>query len=525
MIGQILGGRYQIIRQLGEGGFGTTYLAKDSHGLNQLCVVKQLHHRYNAGDFDKKIGELFAREARVQSRLDHPQIPRFIAYLQEDGEFYLVQEYIEGHGLEQEIIPGQLWHEDRVIDLLCEILEVLAFVHQNNVIHRDIKPSNLIRRKEDGKICLIDFGAVKEIDNSITGTMIGTPGYMSPEQIHGQSRFSSDIYGVGIIAIQALTGLKPREISREGSTGELTWPDRIQVSDKLAEILDKMVSLDFQSRYQSATEALEAVTALKNIPQRQIPAFSTSAITIEQEQAWTRRRVFLVLLMIIPMISLIAVVTQERRELFSWCQILNNCSQITEMERYHQAEKAVEAARAVFAEAETVGMLETARTKMKIAVEELKTIPPGAEFYQQVQQVLADSQKELEAIEIKLEKEKNAQKLRSEARAIASEATEKFRTATTISQLEQAKASFKEAQLKLKTIAEDSFLTEQTKTLVQEYNGRIQEIDRRIGELMAEIQFRLKAEERLAEITKPYPSCSEAILGDCVSWPRGSGSR
>jgi eukaryotic-like serine/threonine-protein kinase len=193
--GQFIGGRYQVLQELGSGGFGKTYLAKDTELPQQpLCVVKHLQLRFNSPSLWQNAKERFITEAKVLKRLgSHDRIPQLIAYLEEDGEFYLIQELINGEEFRQEFSRQRLT-EAQIIHFLKEVLEILAFVHQQGVIHRDIKPSNLMRRRSDGKIVLIDFGAVKEIGtlsfNAETQTLItkaiGTPGYMAPEQLSGK---------------------------------------------------------------------------------------------------------------------------------------------------------------------------------------------------------------------------------------------------------------------------------------------------------------------------------------------------
>jgi eukaryotic-like serine/threonine-protein kinase len=272
MLGQTIGGRYRIIRQIGKGGFGVTFLAEDiQRPGNPHCVVKQLKpmatdpYTLHAGKI------LFEREAEVQENLgNHDQIPRLLAHFEENQEFYLVQEYIEGHDLTQELLLGKQLSEPVVIKLLQDILEVLAFVHQQRVIHRDLKPSNIMRRKSDGKIVLIDFGVVKQITTQVVNSqgqthftvVIGSRGYMPCEQADGNSQFSSDIYAVGIIGIQALTGILPINLSKNSQTGEIVWRKCAQLSSKLADILDKMVRYDYRQRYQSADEALQALKTL-----------------------------------------------------------------------------------------------------------------------------------------------------------------------------------------------------------------------------------------------------------------------
>jgi serine/threonine protein kinase len=274
--GTILRGRYQIIQQLGSGGFANTYVAEDSDiPKNRRCVVKHLTPISSDPGVLPIARRLFKTEAETLDELgNNDQIPRLLAHFEENGEFYLVQQFIDGHDLSQEITPGKRFSEYEVVKLLQDILSVLAIVHQRSIIHRDIKPQNIMRRRTDGKIILIDFGAVKEIGSLAVNTLgqvrstiaIGTPGYMPNEQANRDPKFSSDIYAVGMIGIQALTGLLPQQLLQD-PTGELIWRNYVQVSDDLAKVLNKMVRYHFNQRYQSASEALQAVNALN--PQQQ----------------------------------------------------------------------------------------------------------------------------------------------------------------------------------------------------------------------------------------------------------------
>ncbi|QFS51126.1 serine/threonine-protein kinase [Nostoc sphaeroides] len=275
MLNQLLAGHYQILKVLGAGGFGQTYVAQDIHRPgNPTCVVKHLKPANSDPAFLQAARHLFEKEAQALEKLGHyPQIPRLLAYFEENQEFYLVQELIEGNVLNTEILPGRRWSESQVVQLLQEILEILDFVHSNGVIHRDIKPNNIIRRQQDNKLVLVDFGIVKQINMQLataqsqasTSMVIGTLGYMSPEQVRGKPRFSSDIYALGIIAIQALTGLKHHEL-KEDAKGEVDWQSHAQVNPRLAAILSKMVSYHFQERYESAKEVLVALKFLTVSP-------------------------------------------------------------------------------------------------------------------------------------------------------------------------------------------------------------------------------------------------------------------
>jgi serine/threonine-protein kinase len=266
MIGQLLDGRYKIVEVLGSGTFGKTYLAEDTKRPgNPICVVKQLKPASSDPAIIQIARRLFNTEAETLEKLGtHPQIPQLFAYLESGGEFYLVQEYIAGHPLTQELVPDKPLQEEEVTGMLLELLEILDFVHGNNVIHRDISPKNIMRRDRDKKLFLIDFGAVKKVSSQgpTSTIMIGTPGYMPVEQIAGNPDLKSDVYAVGMIAIEALTGKHPLQLPVNPATQEVIWRDRVPVSQKLGDILDKMVRRDFPQRY-STKEALEAVRNLK----------------------------------------------------------------------------------------------------------------------------------------------------------------------------------------------------------------------------------------------------------------------
>lgn len=278
IIGKTIGGHYYIIRSLGKGGFGETYLAHDEHLPDKpQCVVKRFKPQSNDPFLLQEAKRLFDSEPQHLYKLGlHDRIPQLFAHFEEHQEYYLVQELIAGHDLSHEFNPSQQtgakgvqFNESQVIELLCDILDVLRFVHQQNIIHRDIKPSNLMRRDSDGRIVLIDFGAVKQIGSQLQYSQgqpqtvpIGTPGYTPNEQENGHPKLCSDIYAVGMTAIQALTGVFPHQLPKDPNTLEVVWRERVSVSPKLAAILDKMVRYQWQQRYQSADAALSAILSL-----------------------------------------------------------------------------------------------------------------------------------------------------------------------------------------------------------------------------------------------------------------------
>ncbi|MBD1843847.1 ABC transporter substrate-binding protein [Cyanobacteria bacterium FACHB-63] len=282
MLGRLLDGRYRIIQALGSGGFGQTYIAEDTRRPgNPRCALKHLSFSSHDEAILRQVRRMFYAEADTLEKLGkHDQIPQLLAYFEQDHEFYLVQEFIQGHPLSDEITGGHRLSEAQVIELLEDVTQVLGFVHQQGVIHRDLKPENLIRRDRDQKLVLIDFGAVKTIvETSIAETQaqtqvslpVYTTGYAASEQCLGKPRYNSDFYSLGIIAIQALTGMRPSQFAHDSQTYSLVWREHATVSDELAAVIEKMTQFHFNDRYQTASEVSAALTQVKSAIFTQVP--------------------------------------------------------------------------------------------------------------------------------------------------------------------------------------------------------------------------------------------------------------
>ena len=282
MLGRILDARYKIIQTLGSGGFGQTYIAEDLRRPgNPRCVLKHLSFSSQDETILRQVRRMFYAEADTLEKLGrHDQIPQLLAYFEEQNEFYLVQEFIQGHPLSDELGGERRLSEAQAIDLVEGVAHVLDFVHEQGVIHRDLKPENLIRRDRDQKLVLIDFGAVKTIvETSIANTEpqpemslpIYTSGYAASEQCLGKPRFNSDLYSLGMIALQALTGVRPSQLAHDPKTYNLVWRDRVQVSDDFAAVLETMTQFHFNDRYQSASEVLAALNQVKSAVFTKLP--------------------------------------------------------------------------------------------------------------------------------------------------------------------------------------------------------------------------------------------------------------
>ncbi len=273
-VGQIIDNRYQIIRQLGQGGFGRTYLAEDKNKSHQRCVLKEFAPQVQEEQDLQKAKELFEREASVLKKLQHSQIPCFHSSLQvtigTKDFFFLVQDYIDGENfdqlLEQRRHQGKAFSEEEVINLLQQILPVLSYLHSRDVIHRDISPDNLIWRRSDNLPVLIDFGGVKQLPASqgfwrtqLVGnnTLLGKKGYAPEEQLRqGKAFFSSDLYSLAVTALVLLTGQEPQKLY-DSYQGIWYWGKQIQVSPKLESVLKKMLAYKPSDRYQRADQILK----------------------------------------------------------------------------------------------------------------------------------------------------------------------------------------------------------------------------------------------------------------------------
>jgi len=284
----LLRDRYRVIKLLGQGGFGATFVARDrSLPGNPICVIKQLRIASKSPDVLRQARELFAREAKTLGKVgNHPQVPRLLDYFDADRQFYLVQEYVKGHTIKQEVKKNGPYDEQRVLDFLKGILPLLQYLHDNEVIHRDIKPANIIRRDIDNQLVLIDFGAVKDevsqtqiaLDEqtAFTSMAIGTPGFAPPEQMSLRPVYASDIYALGATCLFMLTGKSPNRLGYDPITSEIAWRDKIQVSDRLFALLEKMLEVSVRHRYQSAGQVLYDLDRPATVPTPDLEAVPTA---------------------------------------------------------------------------------------------------------------------------------------------------------------------------------------------------------------------------------------------------------
>ncbi|MFN6525985.1 protein kinase domain-containing protein [Nostoc sp. ChiSLP03a] len=276
----LLNNRYQVIQVIGAGGFGETFLAEDVHmPSRRRCVIKQLKPiTNNDPQTYQLIQQRFEREAATLEYLGESsyQIPKLYAYFSENGQFYLVQEWIHGQTLTKIVEAKGFESETAVRRILLSLLSVLDYVHSKGIIHRDIKPDNIILRSIDNEPVLIDFGAVKETIRSVVNSpgyptrslVIGTPGYMPSEQAVGRPVYATDIYSLGLTAIYLLTGKHPQELVTDLKTGEILWQQHARnVSSQLAAILNQAIKPHAGDRYSTASKMLHALQSGSNPPE------------------------------------------------------------------------------------------------------------------------------------------------------------------------------------------------------------------------------------------------------------------
>ncbi|NEP13811.1 MAG: protein kinase [Symploca sp. SIO2C1] len=263
--------RYRALRIIGQGGFGKTFLAVDEDKPSKPeCVIKQFLPQVQGIKNIQHAAKLFEQEAvRLDELGKHSQIPELLAYFEQNDQLYLIQEFIDGENLAEELVEEGAFSETKIRQLLSSLLPLLQFVHEHQVIHRDIKPENIIRRRGDGELVLVDFGAAKFVTGTAllqTGTVIGTAQYTAPEQLKGRASFVSDLYSLGVSCLHLLTQIEPLDLF-DSSENDWAWRNylNISVSDSLEHILNKMVEMGTRWRYQSAAQVLQEVNQVATV--------------------------------------------------------------------------------------------------------------------------------------------------------------------------------------------------------------------------------------------------------------------
>ena len=503
--------RYRPIKSLGGGGFAKTYLAEDVDKLNEKCVIKQFAPQIQGTAGRKKATELFLQEALQLLKLGkHSQIPTLLAYFEENSRLYLVQEFIDGENLLQELEKQGIFSESKIRALLQDLLPILKVVHEEyGLIHRDIKPENIMRCRSDSKLILIDFGASKQNQGTVrTGTVIGTPVYASLEQMrHGKAYPASDLYSLGVTCFHLLTGDKFWDIFED-------WPQHLKqlVSDELGKILTKLLQEKHQQRYQSAQEVIEDLQDLKNsklttkttyqashkssqIPsQQQKSPLQTSPIQVKSKQnsIIPKRRISqpnnslgIIMWSSIGIFVLgIVFLGTQSAHIPTICKSLDNCASDEEFSsKYKQAKDMAVTAQKFSESAKNVEELRASQQQLKDAIAQLKTIPTSAKIYNTAQKELSDYQSQLTKIQRRLDKENQAIDSINQAKQQAQDAEEQRGKAQTVSEYEAVKDKLQQAIATLNDIPSDTFISERVTNLKESYQSKRQEVDKIIEKL------------------------------------------
>ena len=411
--GTLIDRRYEVVKTLGQGGFGRTYLAKDERRFKKCCVLKEFVPQVTGDYAISKSRELFEREAKVLNQLEHRQIPKFFGWFKENERLFLVQQFVDGKTyadiLAERQQQNQVFSEAEVIQLLKNILPILSYIHDNNIIHRDISPDNIMQCQQLKKPILIDFGVVNQTTATqvasggmIPGTTVGKQSYAPVEQIaRGVCYPNSDLYALAVTALNLLTGKPPRELI-DSDDGSWQWRKHVHVSDSLGQIIDKMLSPIPRDRYQSAQEVLQALDPVVK-PTEIIPDHS------EHPDHKYSPKSNLGLPLMLAGIATIGIIGG----LFFWqtpnikglCETLNNCSIEIELEAQYQ--QIADQAKPVIAIAANDHNLQTydwqqleeLKNKLDKIVVDLETTPTTDKTAPEIEQTLGDVQTQIQRIE------------------------------------------------------------------------------------------------------------------------------
>ncbi|MFM6243323.1 MAG: protein kinase domain-containing protein, partial [Dolichospermum sp.] len=483
--------RYRPIKSLGSGGFGKTYLAQDIDKLNTQCVIKQFAPQITGTNAFQKAKELFLQEAQQLQKLgEHSQIPTLLAYFEQDNRLYLVQQFIDGANLLQELKNQGIFSESKIRALLQDLLTTLEVVHEYGVIHRDIKPENIMRRRSDGKLILIDFGASKQLQGTVrTGTSIGTFGYASLEQMQdGKVYPASDLYSLGATCFHLLTGVHPGELYQEyGYEWVKTWRVHLQkpVNPDLDTVLDKLLQKYYQDRYQSAQEVLQFLKTSQLTTKRayqssrkssQVPSqqqnspskISSTQVKSKQNSGVPKSRISvpnnssqIITWSSIGVFVLGTVFLGTQSEHIPIiCKPLDNCAIDEEFSsKYKQAKDITVTAQKLFESAKNVEELRASQEQLQDAITQLKTIPTSAKIYNTAQKELSDYQSQLTKIQSRLNKENQAIDSINQAKQQAQDAEEQMGKANELEDYEAVKEKWDKVLAILNDIPSDVFIS------------------------------------------------------------------
>lgn len=534
--GTLIDRRYRVRQVLGEGGMGRTYLVADERCFDDLCVLKEFLPPQMDAALLKKSRELFEREARVLHQLSHPQIPRFLACFEEEGRLFLAEEYIEGqnyHVLLEERLANQglAFSEAEILQWLEDLLPVLDYIHRCQVIHRDISPDNImlprgdrgVRIAERAKPILIDFGVVKQAMTEVgvqssgnrtsSTAFVGKVGYSPPEQMRmGQCYPSSDLYSLAVTALVLLTGKPPSELY-DSYGMQWQWRDRVRISDALAQILTKMLAERPQDRYQSAAEAMAALSSLAQmrhslavVPRSKSPAIAKVPSTRRDRTLPTRWTAIASLFSLLPeanpsklnaytglavslsglaAIIFASIIIGMRSPYISFlCKPLNSCARDEEFQQFYARVLQQETtSRLLSRPPQNLEDLQKVRDRLYETLAQLRSIPEDVKIHSEAQPLVAYYRNELQQIDARIVSEKMAAEQLATVEKLAQKAARATSMATTKWRLEDARAAWEKVLAQLNQIPAQTFVSDRVKAKRSEYRDKISGIEEQLEQL------------------------------------------
>jgi serine/threonine-protein kinase len=514
--GTLVDNRYLVDHVLGQGGFGRTYLAFNQRRFNEPCVLKEFVPSGSDGYIVHKSRELFQREAEVLHQLDRAEIPKFYEWFEEDGRLFLVQQFIDGKNYYQLTMErkeaGNLFSEQEVIQWLKDLLPVLQYLHERNILHRDISPDNIMLPNNSNKPVLIDFGVVRQVmtqvhhsdlTNSQQGSIVGKVGYSPTEQIRmGQCYPNSDLYALAVSALVLMTGMNPDQLYN-GYSLTWQWDKYLKISNKLNQILTKMLAEKANERYQSAREVLAALnhissqennallerTKLSSLP-TQPSLQSEKNKTIKavnhrdfSQEAQQKNNLPIALGGIAVLLIAGGVLVTQIPKIDFLCSTFNNC--LTDSE-YQEAIAIGKDAISSGKQAKNIEELQTSKNNLNRAIGILERIPNNSSNYQNAQTNLTEYREQLQQIEAKINNENNhATALKSIEDRIEQLKQEK---PSTLDDYEKTKEKWNKLAEEIKKIPNDVAIAENVKIRTSEIESKIQATQAQIDLLLTQQQ-------------------------------------
>lgn len=547
--------RYLIQARIGQGGFSRTYLANDQRASNKTCVLKEFAPINISADTVQKAQELFQREAEILSNLAHSQIPQFNEWFEEQGRFFIVQEFIEGKTyaelLKERQEENRTFSEIEILEWLQDLLSVLNYIHERGVLHRDIAPDNIMLSSTQDQPMLIDFGVARQVatelqesrqskyNTGVSTVVHKSGGYSAPELQHSQCFPSSDLYSLAVTTIVLLTGKSPGELF-DAYDNLWKWQAYVQITRELEVILKKMLEAKPKDRYQSVDEviiALNKISASQSVLYPTEISIAPSEI-IPKLKSRNIKKIISIPLFIL-FITIGVFVTRFLSPYIEFlCEPLRNCfvdpkdQEFTN--QYNELTKKATFAQKRAQNSESLEQLQNSIGSLREVLYELESIPQQATIYSQVRTVLPNYKKQLSILEGKLKMEEKAQEFLNEAEKIsqdASELTRKAEFSQNLNQLKEAREEWKKASEQIERIDLGTFVAREAKKLQLDYKTKIDSINQQIQTITAPpleppsppVETTLPPEPPpLTEKSQPLetdpsslPCCSTAFLGQC----------